>query len=100
MQGVGGGVTEKKPGPDETKIKVIFLNMFHLFFCVNMLKVILHLQEILDRTGYELDYTTGQRKYGGPPPDWDGTQPGAGHEVSCWNGNVKIYSSIRCVKAM
>lgn len=39
-------------------------------------------QEILDRTGYSLDVTTGQRKYGGPPPGWEGTQPGAGHEVS------------------
>ena len=26
--------------------------------------------------------TTGQRKYGGPPPDWgDQPQPGPGHEV-------------------
>ena len=43
----------------------------------------IYLQEILDRTGYSLDVTTGQRKYGGPPPAWDGTQPGAGHEVFC-----------------
>lgn len=49
-----------KKGPDEAKIK-----------------------EILDRTGYPLDVTTGQRKYGGPPPNWDGIQPGAGHEVFC-----------------
>ena len=41
------------------------------------------LQEILDRTGYSLDVTTGQRKYGGPPPDMDeSSQPGAGHEVN------------------
>ncbi|KAK6169684.1 hypothetical protein SNE40_020680 [Patella caerulea] len=39
------------------------------------------LKEILDRTGYSLDITTGQRKYGGPPPDCDGVQPGPGHEV-------------------
>jgi len=39
------------------------------------------LQEILDKSGYTLDVTTGQRKYGGPPPDWDGPQPGSGHEV-------------------
>lgn len=49
-----------KKGPDEAKLK-----------------------EILDRTGYPLDVTTGQRKYGGPPPSWDGSQPGAGHEVFC-----------------
>lgn len=49
-----------KKGPDEAKLK-----------------------EILDRTGYSLDVTTGQRKYGGPPPEYDGNQPGAGHEVFC-----------------
>lgn len=47
-------------GPDEEKIK-----------------------QILDRTGYTLDVTTGQRKYGGPPPDWDGASPGSGCEVFC-----------------
>ena len=50
--------------------------------CVSMYSLCsLCMQEILDRTGYQLDYTTGQRKYGGPPPDWEGPQPGAGHEV-------------------
>lgn len=47
-------------GPDEEKIKLI-----------------------LDRTGYSLDVTTGQRKYGGPPPGWDGPSPGNGCEVFC-----------------
>lgn len=51
---------QRRPGPDESKIK-----------------------EILDRTGYSLDVTTGQRKYGGPPPGWHGNPPGAGHEVFC-----------------
>lgn len=42
----------------------------------------IYFQEILDRTGYSLDVTTGQRKYGGPPPGQDeSNQPGAGHEV-------------------
>jgi len=58
--GAGDSAADKKPGPDEAKIK-----------------------EILERTGYELDCTTGQRKYGGPPPSWEGIQPGAGHEVYC-----------------
>jgi len=40
------------------------------------------LQDILDRTGYSLEITSGQRKYGGPPPDYVGPTPGAGHEVS------------------
>lgn len=66
-------------GPDEEKIKAI-----------------------LERTGYTLDVTTGtslcenkewfyvtfvlnvgQRKYGGPPPNWDGSAPGSGCEVFC-----------------
>ncbi|XP_037083416.1 heterogeneous nuclear ribonucleoprotein Q-like isoform X3 [Pollicipes pollicipes] len=47
-------------GPDEEKIKAI-----------------------LDRTGFTLDVTTGQRKYGGPPPNWEGKQPGAGCEAFC-----------------
>ena len=34
------------------------------------------------KNGYTLDITTGQRKYGGPPPDWEGPPPGNGHEVS------------------
>lgn len=37
---------------------------------------------ILERTGYPLDVTTGQRKYGGPPPNWEGPTPGTGCEVS------------------
>ncbi|KAK0053525.1 heterogeneous nuclear ribonucleoprotein R-like isoform X1 [Biomphalaria pfeifferi] len=41
------------------------------------------LKEILDRTGYSLDVTTGQRKYGGPPPGGDPTPPGTGHEIFC-----------------
>lgn len=41
------------------------------------------LKEILDRTGYSLDVTTGQRKYGGPPPGGDPTPPGSGHEIFC-----------------
>ena len=32
--------------------------------------------------GYKLDVTTGQRKYGGPPPDWEGDPPASGCEVS------------------
>ncbi|KAK3593838.1 hypothetical protein CHS0354_011439 [Potamilus streckersoni] len=55
-----GGGANAAPKPDEAKLK-----------------------EILDRTGYSLDVTTGQRKYGGPPPNWDGAQPGPGHEVFC-----------------
>jgi hypothetical protein len=56
----GGSSVGGTKGPDEEKIK-----------------------EILDRTGYTLDVTTGQRKYGGPPPEWEGEAPGNGCEVFC-----------------
>ncbi|XP_069129810.1 heterogeneous nuclear ribonucleoprotein Q-like isoform X1 [Argopecten irradians] len=41
------------------------------------------LKDILARTGYSLDVTTGQRKYGGPPPgsEESSTPPGSGHEI-------------------
>lgn len=45
-QGSGEQSRTHKPGPDEAKLK-----------------------QILDRTGYKIDITAGQRKYGGPPPD-------------------------------
>uniref|UniRef100_A0A671XCT6 Heterogeneous nuclear ribonucleoprotein R n=1 Tax=Sparus aurata TaxID=8175 RepID=A0A671XCT6_SPAAU len=56
----GSKVQESTKGPDEAKIKAL-----------------------LERTGYTLDVTTGQRKYGGPPPEdvFKGTQPGIGTEV-------------------
>jgi len=38
---------------------------------------------LLDRTGYTLDITTGQRKYGGPPPGWEGPEPGRGEKKFC-----------------
>ncbi len=39
------------------------------------------IRELLDRTGYSLDITMGQRKYGGPPPGWDGPPPPTGPSV-------------------
>lgn len=41
------------------------------------------LKAILERTGYSHEVTSGQRKYGGPPPNWEGPPPGPGHEVFC-----------------
>ncbi|KAK6617031.1 hypothetical protein RUM44_005388 [Polyplax serrata] len=61
--GTTGGALTSGPiikAPDEEKIKAI-----------------------LERTGYTLDVTTGQRKYGGPPPNWEGPTPGSGCEVFC-----------------
>uniref|UniRef100_A0A7N6BX95 RRM domain-containing protein n=1 Tax=Anabas testudineus TaxID=64144 RepID=A0A7N6BX95_ANATE len=56
----GTKVSDSTKGPDETKIK-----------------------ELLDRTNYTLDVTTGQRKYGGPPPEsvYSGPQPTVGTEI-------------------
>lgn len=56
----GTKVSDSTKGPDEAKIK-----------------------ELLDRTQYTLDVTTGQRKYGGPPPEsvYLGAQPTVGTEV-------------------
>ncbi|XP_063167681.1 heterogeneous nuclear ribonucleoprotein R isoform X1 [Candoia aspera] len=56
----GSKVQESTKGPDEAKIKAL-----------------------LERTSYTLDVTTGQRKYGGPPPStvYSGSQPGIGTEV-------------------
>ena len=45
------------------------------------------MKSILMRTGYSLDVTPGQRKYGGPPPGWDGNKPGYGCEVSLLIGS-------------
>lgn len=56
----GTKVSDPTKGPDEAKIK-----------------------ELLDRTNYTLDVTTGQRKYGGPPPEsvYAGVQPTVGTEI-------------------
>ncbi|XP_023694956.2 heterogeneous nuclear ribonucleoprotein Q-like isoform X2 [Paramormyrops kingsleyae] len=56
----GTKVLESNKGPDEAKIKAL-----------------------LERTGYTLDVTTGQRKYGGPPPEsvYPGTQSPVGTEI-------------------
>ncbi|KFD54241.1 hypothetical protein M514_04783 [Trichuris suis] len=36
---------------------------------------------LVERTEYPLEVTIGQRKYGGPPPGYDGPIPGAGCEI-------------------
>jgi len=60
LHGAGSLSPEQPRGPDQDKIKAI-----------------------LERTGYSLDVTTGQRKYGGPPPNWTKPAPGPGCEVFC-----------------
>ncbi|NWR60924.1 A1CF factor, partial [Bucorvus abyssinicus] len=39
------------------------------------------LRALIQRTGYNLIQENGQRKYGGPPPDWDGPPPERGCEI-------------------
>ncbi|XP_060555906.1 APOBEC1 complementation factor-like [Ruditapes philippinarum] len=39
------------------------------------------LLNLMEKTGYTMIQENGQRKYGGPPPDWDGPQPGRGCEI-------------------
>ncbi|XP_066475463.1 APOBEC1 complementation factor isoform X1 [Tiliqua scincoides] len=39
------------------------------------------LRTLIQRTGYSLIQENGQRKYGGPPPGWDGPTPERGCEI-------------------
>jgi len=39
------------------------------------------LLELMERTGYRMLQENGQRKFGGPPPDWQGPPPSKGCEV-------------------
>ncbi|XP_061440077.1 RNA-binding protein 47 isoform X4 [Rhineura floridana] len=39
------------------------------------------LLQLIERTGYTMVQENGQRKYGGPPPDWEGLHPPRGCEV-------------------
>lgn len=48
------------------------------------------IKALLDRTGYTLDITTGQRKYGGPPPNWEGPAPSTGSEVFWFDFSQKL----------
>jgi hypothetical protein len=50
------------------------------------------IRELLDRTGYSLDITMGQRKYGGPPPGWEGCSPPTGPSVRFLKGFHFIFS--------
>ncbi|XP_067930535.1 probable RNA-binding protein 46 isoform X4 [Watersipora subatra] len=39
------------------------------------------LLDLMDRTGYSMVQQNGQRKYGGPPPGWEGPVPPRGCEI-------------------
>ncbi|XP_072335044.1 APOBEC1 complementation factor isoform X5 [Scyliorhinus torazame] len=39
------------------------------------------LRALIQRTGYSLVQENGQRKYGGPPPEWEGPTPERGCEI-------------------
>lgn len=40
------------------------------------------IKAVIDRTGYQLEVTVGQRKYHAPPDYKGPEQPAAGHEVN------------------
>lgn len=106
-------MSDTNKGPDEAKIKVrtnpLFNSDAKTYFILEHVRLMLQFtsftvhftwamlfnltqiylfififQALLDRTGYTLDVTTGQRKYGGPPPEsaHSGAQPTIGTEVS------------------
>ena len=55
----GGGIAAQFVAPDPDRVKTL-----------------------TDRTGYAMTVTPGQRKYGGPPPNWEADRPpGDGCEV-------------------
>ncbi|XP_018616835.2 APOBEC1 complementation factor isoform X1 [Scleropages formosus] len=39
------------------------------------------LRSLVQRTGYQLHQENGQRRYGGPPPGWEGPPPERGSEI-------------------
>ncbi|XP_030631572.1 APOBEC1 complementation factor isoform X2 [Chanos chanos] len=39
------------------------------------------LRALIQRTGYQLHQENGQRRYGGPPPGWEGPPPERGSEI-------------------
>lgn len=96
----GSKVQDSNKGPDEAKIKVN-IDILLLSFKQNVqpkLSLVLSDQALLERTGYTLDVTTGQRKYGGPPPDevFKGSQPGIGTEVRELFYFVTLQVSLCC----
>jgi RNA recognition motif-containing protein len=40
-----------------------------------------NINELVEKTGYTLVQSNGQRRYGGPPPKWEGPPPPKGCEV-------------------
>jgi RNA recognition motif-containing protein len=48
---------------------------------VSLYKVTASLIELMEKTGYRLVQINGQRRYGGPPPKWEGPPPPKGSEI-------------------
>lgn len=66
-------------GPDEDKIKQILERTgYSLDVTTGNLNFLLH-----QRHSFNFVYLKGQRKYGGPPPNWSGSNPCNGCEVFC-----------------
>ena len=47
--------------------------------------------QLLKRSGYNLERGPGERKYGSPPPRWEGSAPGDGCEVYVGNLPMDMY---------
>ncbi|KAJ9588528.1 hypothetical protein L9F63_018110, partial [Diploptera punctata] len=44
-------------------------------------EVTVSLLKLIEKTGYRLEQINGQRRYGGPPPKWEGPPPPKGSEI-------------------
>jgi len=49
------------------------------------------INQLLNRSGYNLERGPGERKYGAPPPNWSGDAPGDGCEVYVGNLPQNMY---------
>nr|CAD7595685.1 unnamed protein product [Timema genevievae] len=88
----GTKVLRSTPNIEEIKTKIIKKKAVEMHRSAKRAKKkISFIQSILERTGYTLDVTTGQRKYGGPPPGWEGPTPGSGCEVFCGKVPKDMY---------
>lgn len=48
-----------------------------------MSPLVIHKNIIHNQLSYKFKFISGQRKYGGPPPNWELAPPGNGCEVFC-----------------
>ena len=54
----------------------------------------LSLLQLCKKTGYTLIQENGQRRYGGPPPNWTGPYPAQGSEVNHGDKSEIIWATL------